>query len=93
MPPACSYGPGSWREGLRRALLAANGAGSYHSSFLSTLGRAMSHQILLLLAVLTPGLAISQRRDQVPCRTVRHSAGRAMVPILPLGGGGPRSKG
>ncbi|XP_035297524.1 transforming growth factor beta activator LRRC32-like [Cricetulus griseus] len=29
----------------------------------------MSHQILLLLAMLTLGLAISQHRDQMPCRT------------------------
>lgn len=36
----------------------------------------MSYQILILLAMLTLGLAISQRRDQVPCRTVRQSAGR-----------------
>ena len=34
----------------------------------------MSHQILLLLAVLTLGLATSQHRDKVPCRKVRHSA-------------------
>lgn len=40
----------------------------------------MSHQILLLLAMLTLGLAISQRREQVPCRTVRHSAGRERGP-------------
>lgn len=31
----------------------------------------MSHQILLLLAVLTLGLATSQHRDKVPCKMVR----------------------
>lgn len=34
----------------------------------------MSYQILILLAMLTLGLAISQRRDQVPCRTVNKEA-------------------
>ncbi|XP_042136010.2 transforming growth factor beta activator LRRC32 isoform X2 [Peromyscus maniculatus bairdii] len=53
-------------------------------------GRAMSHQILLLLAMLTPGLAISQHREQVPCRTVNKEAlcqglGLLQVPsVLPL---------
>lgn len=37
--------------------------------FLPTLCRAMSHQILLLLALLTLGLATSQR-DKVPCKMV-----------------------
>lgn len=40
----------------------------------------MCHQILLLLAMLTLGLAISQRREQVPCRTVRHGTGRGRGP-------------
>ncbi|XP_066105838.1 transforming growth factor beta activator LRRC32 isoform X1 [Saccopteryx bilineata] len=39
-----------------------------------TLGRAMSHQILLLLAVLTLGLAASQLRDKVPCEMVNKQA-------------------
>ncbi|XP_051004954.1 transforming growth factor beta activator LRRC32 isoform X3 [Acomys russatus] len=34
----------------------------------------MRHQILLLLAMLTLGLAISQRRDQLPCRMVNKKA-------------------
>ncbi|XP_041516300.1 transforming growth factor beta activator LRRC32 isoform X1 [Microtus oregoni] len=34
----------------------------------------MSHQILLLPAMLTLGLAISQHRDQLPCRTVNKEA-------------------
>lgn len=42
--------------------------------FLPTLCRAMSHQILLLLAVLTLGLATSQQRDKVPCKMVRSPA-------------------
>lgn len=41
---------------------------------LLTLHRAMSHQILLLLAVLTRGLATTQHRDKVPCKMVRCSA-------------------
>lgn len=72
---APAFSLGSSREG-KWVLLAEGGVWSQHPSFLSTLGRAMSHHILLLLAMLTLGLAISQRRDQVPCRTVRHSAGR-----------------
>lgn len=67
---------------------AAGGGGSrgLNIPFLSTLGRAMRHQILLLLAMLTLGLAISQRREQVPCRTVRYRAGRVRGPE---GGGVP----
>lgn len=58
----------------------------------------MSHQILLLPAMLTLGLAISQHRDQLPCRTVRHQAGRVRVPVPSLLGEGcptaqSRSKG
>ena len=34
----------------------------------------MSHRILLLLAVLTLGLATSQHQDKVPCKKVRSSA-------------------
>lgn len=36
--------------------------------------RAMSHQILLLLAMLTLGLASSQHRDKVPCKKVREQS-------------------
>lgn len=39
--------------------------------FPPALCRAMSHQILLLLAVLTLSLAASQHRDQVSCKMVR----------------------
>lgn len=42
--------------------------------FLPTLCRAMSHQILLLLAVLTRGLPISQQQDKAPCEMVRSPA-------------------
>ena len=45
--------------------------------------RAMSHQILLLLAVLTLGLATSQHRDKVPCRKVRCSASSGRAPHIP----------
>lgn len=44
------------------------------SPFLPALCRAMSHQILLLLAVLILGLATSQQGDMVPCKTVRSPA-------------------
>lgn len=73
-------------------LLVVEGSWSQHSSFVSTLGRAMSLQILLLLAMVTLGLAISQRRDQVPCRTVRHSAGtvRGTYPTFVLREGVPQ---
>jgi hypothetical protein len=36
--------------------------------------RAMSHKILLFLAVLILGLATSQHQDKVPCKTVSCSA-------------------
>ncbi|KAI5943904.1 Transforming growth factor beta activator LRRC32 [Manis javanica] len=36
----------------------------------ATLSRAMSHQILLLLAVLTLGQATSQHQDKMPCKMV-----------------------
>ncbi|XP_003992760.3 transforming growth factor beta activator LRRC32 isoform X1 [Felis catus] len=51
--------PLCWRLGLR------GGRGAPQSPVL-----AMSHQILLLLAVLTLGLATSQHRDKVPCKMV-----------------------
>ena len=51
--------------------------------FPPALCRAMSHQILLLLAVLTPGLATSQHRDKVPCRKVRCSASSGRAPHIP----------
>lgn len=44
------------------------------SPFLPAPCRAMSHQVLLLLAVLTLGLATSQQRDKVPCKMVRSPA-------------------
>lgn len=44
------------------------------SPFLLALCRAMSHQVLLLLAVLTLGLATSQHQDTVPCKMVRNPA-------------------
>ncbi|XP_013367531.1 PREDICTED: leucine-rich repeat-containing protein 32 isoform X1 [Chinchilla lanigera] len=57
---------------------------------LPTLHRAMSHQILLLLAVLTQGLDTSQHRDKMPCKMVNKEAlcqglGLYQVPaMLPL---------
>ena len=51
--------------------------------FPPALCRAMSHQILLLLAVLTLGLATSQHRDKVPCRKVRCSASSGRAPHIP----------
>lgn len=46
----------------------------HYSPFLPSLCRAMSHQTLLLLAVLTWGLATSQHRDKVLCKMVRNPA-------------------
>lgn len=46
----------------------------HYSLFLPSLRRAMSHQTLLLLAVLTWGQATSQHRDKVLCKMVRNPA-------------------
>lgn len=75
--PAVTWG--SLRTGTERMRVVGAGCGrepvvSQHSPFLPTLHRAMSHQILLLLAVLTLGQATSQHQDKMPCKMVRSPA-------------------
>ncbi|XP_076969640.1 transforming growth factor beta activator LRRC32 isoform X2 [Tamandua tetradactyla] len=66
------------------------GVDSHSSPPRTLLCQAMSHQILLLLAVLTLGLATSQRHDKMPCKMVDkeilcQGLGLLQVPsVLPL---------
>ncbi|XP_012600589.2 transforming growth factor beta activator LRRC32 isoform X2 [Microcebus murinus] len=83
---------GSWPGVVETFALEADGLDSVQDSAICCLCDfgAMCHQILLLLAVLTPGLAASQHRDKVPCKMVDKEVwcqglGLLQVPsVLPL---------